>query len=158
MSLNKIVGALFGRKKTTTELQPSGLGPDGIIEALVTALPDSLKWQWDDRFSCVVAAFEVGDSDRILSVINAQLGEGWDRASLRNAPGDARNAIKDFGGLQPKQQLFACGLGDDVLLLGLWWPWGHGATVSIRFVPYSIGASDDDVDAIRAVLKSSFGL
>lgn len=158
MPLSKITNALFGRKETNTELQPSGLGPAGTIEALVNSLPESLKWEWDDRFGCVVAAFEVGDSDRMLSAINAQLGEGWDRASISNAPGKARKAIKDFGGLQANQQLFACGLSDDVMLLGLWWPWGHGATISIRFVPYSMGASVDEVDAMRATLKTSFGL
>lgn len=141
-----------------SSLELSELGSRGAIEALAAALPDSLKWEWDDRFGCVAAAFEVAEKETMHSAVKAQLSLQWNRDSIRSAPTNVKKAINDFGGVATGQLLFARGLTEEIILLGLWWPWGHGATISIRFVPYGKDASDEAVDAVRAELKKAFRL
>ena len=158
MAFKNLVNSVFGGKPVGNGLEISELDASGTITALAAALPDSMKWQWDDRFDCIVAAFEVAQKENILSAVNTQLKQQWDRAGLRSAPDGVKKAVKDFGGVASNQLLFACGLSEEVMLLGLWWPWGHGATISIRFVPYGSGASDQGLDAVRTMLNKSFGL
>ncbi|MFT4518720.1 MAG: hypothetical protein ACI9JM_001105 [Halioglobus sp.] len=158
MPIRQIISALLGRKKNDAALQLSELDARKVFENLATALPVTLKYEWDDRFGGILAAFESADKDSILSILGTQLGQSWDSASIGGAPASIRNAIKEFGGLTPGQHVFACGLTQEVILLGLWWPWGNGVQISIRFVPYGTGTSNLEDDAVRTALKGAFGL
>ena len=138
-------------KASTSEL-------NGTLEGLVGSLSDSLKWEWDDRFSGVLAAFKTADKDRIFAVINTQFSQAWDSASISDAPDSVSSALQNFGGLTTNQLLFTSDLTQDVILLALWWPWGDGTTISIRFVPYGLDTSDGEKEALHAALKETFGL
>ena len=125
---------------------------------LADAFSDSLNWEWDDRFGGILAAFEASDKDRVLGIISSQLAQEWDSANINQAPTSVSGALKNYGGLQSGQLLFNSDVTQDVILLGLWWPWGNGSTISIRFVPYAPDSLESEKEDIRATLKGAFGL
>lgn len=127
---------------------------DNTCQDLVAAFSNSLSWQWDDRFDGVLAEFDIENKDYILETISNKLGHSWDSASISTAPRTVRKAMKNFGGLQAGQLLFTSEADQDVILLGLWWPWGNGTTISIRLVPYSPKGSG----ATTAILRQAFAL
>ncbi len=137
---------------------PPAVGADAFLHDLATSLPDYLRWEWDGQHDGVVAILEIAVADQLLAILTQRLGKSWDRGSIRQAPDAVRGAPADFGGLRSGQRIFASGLADEVLLLGLWWPWGHGGTVSIRFVPYAPGADEAGLTAARDALRNAFGL
>ncbi|MEH6592030.1 MAG: hypothetical protein V7746_17335 [Halioglobus sp.] len=139
-------------------VEPSGSDLSSTIEALGEALPESLKWEWDDRFDGVLAAFEVIDKDHILEILNSQFGQAWDGTSISNAPDSISCAIQEFGRMTANQLLFTSDSDRDVILLGLWWPWGNGATISIRFITYASENSASDKESVRSALRGAFGL
>ena len=158
MPLKQVIGDLLGRKENNAALETSELDPRSLFDNLAKALPDTLLYEWDDRFAGILAPFEIGAKDHMLSIVSTHLGQSWDRGSIGSAPASIRKAIEQFGGMTPGQQLFACGLTEEDILLGLWWPWGNGATISIRFIPYNSDTSDLKDNAVRTALKSAFGL
>jgi len=158
MVTKKLFNRILGRQPTDSSVAPPALDSSTTIDGLYEALPDSLNWEWDDRFDCVVAAFEVDEAEAMLKLVSAQLTQQWDRSGILGAPRTVQKASKDFGGLNRGQLLLAGGLTQEIMLLGLWWPWGHGSTISIRFAPYAAGASDEEVDFVRVQLKKVFDL
>jgi hypothetical protein len=139
-------------------LEASASELNGTLEGLVGSLSDSLKWEWDDRFGGVLAAFEVADKNRVFGVIDTQFSQAWDSASISDAPDSVSGALQNFGGLTTNQLLFTSDLTQDVILLALWWPWGDGTTISIRLVPYGLDTSDGEKEEVQAALKEAFGL
>ena len=131
---------------------------NGTLEGIVDSLSDSLKWEWDDRFGGVLAAFEVADKDRVFGVINTQFSQAWDHANVGDAPESVSGALENFGGLTENQLLFTSDLTQGIILLALWWPWGNGTTISIRLVPYGLDSSDREKENVQAALKEVFGL
>ena len=144
------------QEKTAVETSVSDY--NDTFQNLADALSESLGWEWDGRFGCVLTTFETSDKDRVSGVVSSLLDQAWDSANIDDAPARVGAAIKDFGGLHPGQLLFSSELAQGIILLGLWWPWGNGTTISIRFVPSGPANSDREVDAARAELKAAFGL
>ena len=139
-------------------LEPSGSDLSITIEALGEAFPESLKWEWDDRFGGMLAVFEVIDKDRILAVLKARFGQAWDCTNISDAPDSVSVAIQSFGGLKANQLLFTSDWNQDVVVLGFWWPWGNGANISIRFVPYGSETSDNALESVKFALRAAFGV
>ena len=139
-------------------MEESGAELNDTLVGLVGSLPDSLKWEWDDRFDGVLAPFEIADKDRVFGVINTQFSQAWDSASVGDAPDNVSEALKNFGGLTKNQLLFTSDLTQDVILLALWWPWGNGTTISIRLIPYGLDSSGSEKEEVLATLKEVVGL
>ena len=139
-------------------LESSGYDYNGTYEGLADAFSDSLIWEWDNRFGGILAAFEATDKDRVLAIVSSQLPQVWDSATINEAPTRVSGAAENFSGLKPGQLLFNSDFTQDVMLLGLWWPWGNGTTISIRFVPYGLDSPASENEDIRAVLKGAFGI
>jgi hypothetical protein len=139
-------------------LESSGYDYNGTYESLADAFSDSLIWEWDNRFGGILAAFEARDKDRVFGIISSQLAQVWDSANINDAPTRVSGALKNYGALKPGQLLFISDFTQDVILLGLWWPWGNGTTISIRFVPYGLDSSESEKEDMRAALKGAFGL
>lgn len=131
-------------------------GLNDTLQGVISGLSDSLTWEWDDRFDCVLATFEIADKDRVSGVMNTHFGHVWDSATISDAPGNVSGAIGNFGGLGPGQLLFTSDPAQAAFLLGCWWPWDNGATISVRLIPYGLDSSDDEIKDVRASLKKSF--
>lgn len=138
-------------------LEPSGSELNSAYGNLADAFSGSLSWEWDSRFGGILAAFEIKDKDRVSGIVSARFAQVWDKASIKGAPKGIKGAMRKFGGLQPGQLLFTSDLTQDVILFGLWWPWGNGSTISVRFVPYLPDSPRIEEDA-RVALKGAFGL
>jgi hypothetical protein len=137
-------------------LESSVTGLNDTLEGVMSGLSDCLTWEWDDRFDGVLAAFEIADKDRVSGVMNTHFGHVWDSATISGAPGSVSGAIGNFGGLGPGQLLFTSDPAQATSLLGFWWPWGNGATISVRLIPYGLDSSDGEIKDVRASLKKSF--
>ena len=138
------------------ELESSVTVLNDTLEGVISGLSECLTWQWDDRFDCVLATFEIADQDRVSAVMNTHFGHVWDSATIRKAPGSVSGAIGKFGGLGPGQILFSSDPAQATFLLGFWWPWGNGATISVRLVPYGLDSSDNEIQDVRTSLKKSY--
>ena len=139
-------------------LESSGYDYNATYKSLADAFSDSMVWEWDDRFGGILATFEASDKDRVSGIISSQLTQVWDGTNINQAPTSVSGALKNYGGLQSGQLLFNSDVTQDVVLLGLWWPWGNGTTISIRFVPYAPDSLESEKEDIRATLKGSFRL
>ena len=123
------------------------------LDGVMSGLSDCLTWEWDDRFDCALSAFEIADKDRVSGVMDTHFGHVWDSATIGDAPAGVSGAMQNFGGLGPGQVLFTSDPAQDAFLLGFWWPWDNGATISVRLVPYCLDSSDDELQEVRASLK-----
>mgnify|MGYP001812417738 CR=1 FL=1 len=157
MPLSRLLNGLPGRGTETAAPEPSDLDPGQLFEDLVAALPDSLKWEWDERFNGVLAAFESAEKDAVLGEVTSRFGEPLDRRSIKSASRGVKSAIKELGGVSTGQLVFVADLSRDVMLLGLWWPWRDGETVSVRFIPFGQQASAGEIHAVRAAMMDAFG-
>lgn len=157
MGFRDFVNNLLSRDSGTGELPPPQDNPEAFLANLASALPEYLQWNTDEHAGGLVAVLEIDAADQVMAQLTQQLGEGWNRKNLGQAPPSVRHALKEYGGLRDKQRVFATGLTGEVMLLGLWWPWGHGGSVSIRFVPHG---QDDSaaVESSRAALGTAFGI
>ena len=126
------------------------------FQNLADALSESLGWQWDGRFGCVLTTFETSDKDRVSGVVSSLLDQAWNSTNMDDAPARVGAAIKDFGGLNPGQLLFSSELAEGIILLGLWWPWGNGTTISLRLAPHGFDAAADEKEDVLAALKQAF--
>ena len=139
-------------------LGSSGYDYNAAYKNLADAFSDSLIWEWDNRFGGILATFEASDKDRVLGIISSQLAQVWDSTNINQAPDSVSGALTNYGGLQSGQLLFNSDFTKDVMLLGLWWPWGNGTTISIRFVPYGLDSPESEKEDIQANLKGAFRL
>ena len=112
-------------------------------------------WTWDGRFRCVSSSFDKKVAPRVLEVTAAMLGAQWTATNIGGAPADVRAQADRCGGVRAGQMLLA---GDDVVagmrLYALWWPWGDGATISLR-----VGvANSDRPNELFPELRALFGV
>ena len=158
MHLPKLLTHLWRPAEDEVVLLPPSPGGQNPLCELVTALPHFLKWEWDEQTNGGLAILEVDAGERVLSIIEAQFPHQWNRKTLRRAPLPIRTAVKDLGGLRDQQRVFVKVLASDLAMLGLWWPWGHRGTISIRLVPCTLGGDSSQVEACRAQLMRAFRL
>jgi hypothetical protein len=90
-------------------------------------------WAWDPRFKCVTSSFGKEIEQRAREAMAGVLDSEWSGSTFKNAPDPIRTLGARFGGVRDGQFLFN---GEPLVaamhLFGLWWPWGDGATVSLR--------------------------
>lgn len=130
------------------------------IRKVCTELADSLKevlsWSWDDRFECALAAFSAQEGGNVGALLKRLFDSSWDDSTIEDAPQRARLVSNDLGGLRSGQQIFVGDLDRDAFLIGAWWPWGDGKTISIRIIPYGMGLPDELYNEFVAVFKKCF--
>lgn len=139
-------------------LQSPTLEARRAFDTLCSALPTTLQYEWDERFDGILTAFENTDKDAVFSAVSAHFDKCWDHNGMGDAPASIQAASAGYGGLTPGQLMFARDLTEDVVLLGFWWPWGNGTTISMRCIPYMEKPSDAVIAAVRATLRSAFNL
>jgi len=154
--IKNILGRVLPAAASNANLAPAEEGTEALFSTLASTLPDFLLWEWDEQHHGVLAILEIDAADAALAVLGDCFGESWDRGNIRKAPQLVNRAPRDFGGLHVNQKIFARGVSEDIILLGLWWPWGHGGTVSIRLIPYGPGAAEPDVSAARVAIQKAF--
>lgn len=125
---------------------------------LYAALRDLLVWKWDGAFESVLAEFSATDQDQIRSVLEQKLSIVWDASIIDDAPQNILLVKEALGGLRSEQLLFTSNSNRNSFLIGAWWPWGNGETISIRIAPFHTDISDEDDARCTAAFKQAFGL
>ena len=108
-------------------------------------------WSWDGRFSTAASSFGAELAPQLRGVAAVLLPRHYDSATLATAPPVLRALVERSGGLRGSQLAF-CDGGDVPRMFGLWWPWGGGATISLR-----LGLIDADAASV-AQLRALFGV
>lgn len=111
-------------------------------------------WEWDAHTQALQGAFSVDHKDAVWAILEEEFPHIWSSKNLRSCPPETRQQARHFARLQ-KQQKLLCGYKEPALMAA-WWPWGHGATVSLRLFladtrPYQ------PAKGVRARLASFFG-
>lgn len=89
-------------------------------------------WSWDSRFVCVTSSFTVEFDAPARAAAKAALPIEFTSATLSRASSDIRRVAERTGGLRAGQMLLTADDAPGLLVFGLWWPWGDGATTSFR--------------------------
>jgi hypothetical protein len=129
-----------------------------LCEALFRETQGVLTWSWDDQFLCVLAAFSVGDKDKVLEVLGHSMIAKWDASNIQEAPEPVVELAEDMGGIRSGQLLFTTDASKKVFVFGAWWPWRDGQTISLRVGPYSEELSESESDDWVASFRVCFGL
>src|SRR5262245_18831412 len=89
-------------------------------------------WSWDNRLSCVTSSFGVQFEGEARTATGHGLPTEWSASSLSRAPVRLRELADRYGDVRAGQLLFTGGSLEGNFAFGLWWPWGNGATISLR--------------------------
>ena len=108
---------------------------------VIDALASIVKWKYDDFHKVMLAEFSVDKQDQVLFVLQQVLTMSWDIKTIKKAPNEVKHYAGAFSKLVKQQKLFSTNVERHPKVMAAWWPWGHGATVSIRLfltntVPY----------------------
>ncbi|GAA0859064.1 hypothetical protein [Aliiglaciecola litoralis] len=98
----------------------------------IEELGDKIQWQWDEHFSCYLAEFSVDHENLVYLVAQKHFPHVWDKKSIKKAPPAFRHRAGFFNTLEKNQQLMSKDRNGEHDIMLSWWPWGHGATVSVR--------------------------
>jgi hypothetical protein len=125
---------------------------DGL-ERLREAWPGT-GWSWDPRFKCVTSSFGKEIADPARAAMAGVLDGEWSPDSINQAPDEIRTLAARFGGVRPGQLLFTGEVvGGRMHLFALWWPWGDGATISLRVGVANCDRPTELYPQVRAVFK-----
>ncbi|MDU0354335.1 hypothetical protein RS130_10685 [Paraglaciecola aquimarina] len=99
---------------------------------IIEALSPLVKWKYDDFHKVMLAEFSVDKEEQVQFVLQQVLPNSWDAKSIKKAPGQVKHYAGSFSKLIRQQKLFSADLESHPQVMVAWWPWGHGATVSVR--------------------------
>jgi hypothetical protein len=129
-----------------------------ICAGIVDAFAGTLAWKWDGRFEASQAEFSSADGEAIRQTLAGILVDVWDSTTIAGASDFVKTQANNFGGLRPGQLFFSSDPGADALILGAWWPWGNGTTISLRLVPVAKNVSDEEMAGPIADFRGWFSL
>jgi hypothetical protein len=101
-------------------------------ESIQTALSQYTECTWDDRHQALLAEFSVDHADAIMAILLQSFSHSWDNTTIKKANPILKHKAKHFAELQKSQRLLTKDINGSEDLMAVWWPWGHGATVSVR--------------------------
>ena len=101
-------------------------------EPLREALSHQLEWNWDEYHQALLAEFSVDHEQAIFLTLLQHFPFQWDRKSIKKAPPLMRHRASRFAALNKSQRLLTQDDSGDQEVMIAWWPWGHGATISVR--------------------------
>jgi hypothetical protein len=109
-------------------------------------------WSWDDRFNCVATSFRSERARDAREIVRRFLPHEWTSTTVSGASAAVRDVADSTGGVRSNQRLYTGDAATDVLAYALWWPWGDGATISVR-----VGLAGGGLEADRVRLRQTFG-
>lgn len=96
-------------------------------------------WSWDSRLTCITSSFTVTQEPQARTATSFAMQQEWTSATIGRAPPQVRTVVERAGGVRQGQLVLSTGPVANLLLYGLWWPWGDNETVSLR-----VGLADVD--------------
>jgi hypothetical protein len=106
---------------------------DTVFNTITTPLGDELTWRWEEQMSALLTEFSWEKKDRILETLRELFSEEWNKKNIKKAPKALKDELGELVSLNKKQLIFTRPATDETPTLAIiWWPWGHGATYSMR--------------------------
>ncbi len=99
---------------------------------VIAALSSMVKWKYDDFHEVMLAEFSVDKQDQVMFTLQQVLPVNWDVKTIKKAPDEVKHYAGIFSKLVKQQKLFSSNIQLHPKVMVAWWPWGHGATVSVR--------------------------
>ncbi len=125
--------------------------PEHIFNAITQPLGDELKWRWEDKMSALLAEFSWEKKERILVQLRELFSEEWNKKSIKKAPKALKEELGQLAQLNKEQLVFTRPATEELPALAMiWWPWGHGATYSMRIKVLNINYSAEDIAHAKA--------
>jgi len=110
------------------------------FSTLFDVLDKEYNWQWEERREAWLAEFSRDKIARTLEILNQHFDDVWHYKNIKSAPKELKIQLNDLAKLNKEQKLFTTPATENQpTLLAIWWPWGHGATVSIRLMTLENG-------------------
>jgi hypothetical protein len=106
------------------------LQTDGKV--VIDALSPLVKWQYNDFHQVMLAEFSVDKQAQVMAALEQVLPHQWDLKSIKKAPEEVKHFAGFFAKLVKNQRLLSSEIQTNPKVMVAWWPWGHGATVSVR--------------------------
>jgi len=131
---------------------------ENVCRELSRGFHGVLSRQWDGRFETVLAEFGVETKDKVRAILERYPGNIWDSSNIGYAPDIVRTINIRVGKLRSGQLLFTSDPSREAFILGAWWPWGDGQTISIRIAPSYKKISDSERAEKIQLFKSWFGI
>jgi len=106
-----------------------------VFQDLIDELGDVFKWQWDDKRQALLVEFARDKKDLCFPVLQQYFTDEWNKKSIKKAPKALKSQLGDLIKLSKEQRLFTSPeFNNKPAVMGVWWPWGHGGTYSLRLV------------------------
>lgn len=120
-----------------------------------------LNWRWEDNHKAMLTEFARNKKDKVLNILREQFDHEWNRKSIKKAPKALADQLGELTKLSKEQLLFTIpAFGEQPAMVAIWWPWGHGATVSLRLMPikdsYKMPDTSFQKDSFFTVVKKLF--
>lgn len=128
---------------------------------IVVEIGDSYQWSWDDRKNMRFTKFASNRTEPIFKVLRSKFTHQWDYKTIKKAPKILKKQLGDLAKLDKQQIVFTTPASEDVpMLLAVWWPWDHGATVSVRLTVldgnYEVAEVVESKDGLLTIIKKLF--
>ncbi len=102
---------------------------------IIEALGDMHKWQWEPERKSLLSTFSRDKISDTLSVLHQEFPHQWDKKSAKKITSKLKAEMGDLFKLLEGQLLFTKPADEQTpTILAIWWPWGHGGTVSLRLM------------------------
>jgi len=127
-------------------------------QLMLNELPSALVWEWDDRFDVPLLVFPKDMEEEISTVIKRHFTNQWDINSVKMSPPVIRKLLDKSFGIRGGQIVLATDTTKEAFLFALYWPWGDGATISLRVSLTGKGIMGADQEKIEEYLRQWFRL
>jgi hypothetical protein len=132
-----------------------------VTQDLVDAFGDDYPWRWDEQKNLMLSEFASNKKDKIFAQLVELFDHKWDKKNIRYAPAALKIQLGKLTTLKDKQVIFTSPATEDKpMLVAIWWPWGHGGTVSLRLTAlidtYCAGEIKTNKDSFFTVIKKLF--
>lgn len=129
---------------------------DGRCQALSVAFSDTLHWYWDERYSLIMAEFTLAQEQAVINLLEDYFEHQWTALNIKKAPAMVITALKNMGGMQLNQTLYASNVVDGGFAFVFVWPWADKKTLSIRLSSFYEHESEQEALARMEKLKTWF--
>jgi hypothetical protein len=106
---------------------------DTIFSSITTPLGDELTWRLEEQQSVLLTEFSWEKKERILTILRRIFNDEWHKKNIKKEPKSLKYELGELANLNKEQIIFTKPATEEFPALAvIWWPWGHGATYSMR--------------------------
>ena len=132
-----------------------------VTQDLVNEFGDDYPWRWDEQKNVLLSEFASNKKEKIFAQLEENFSHKWDKKNIRYAPAALKIQLGELIKLKDQQVIFTSPANENKpMIVGMWWPWGHGGTVSLRLTALTDTYNPDEIksnkDSFFTVIKKLF--